>query len=219
MKVFIVEDHPIFRLGLKELLEQEADMTVCGEAEEIGEALAAIERAKPDLVIVDIALKGRNGLDLVKTLSDSGEGPPILVLSMHEESVYAERALRAGALGYIMKHETSESIVTAARSVLKGRVFVSERVSSLLLSKVARGGAALKQGQAPEQELTDREMEVFELLGKGMTTKEISETLCLSPKTIGTYRERIKEKLGHKNAMEMQRHAVQWVEESKFGRK
>lgn len=210
MRVYIVEDHPIFRLGLKELLEQEEDLEVCGEAEEIGPALEGIARAKPDLAIVDIALKGRNGLDLVKALADSRECGAVLVLSMHEESVYAERSLRAGALGYIMKHETSESIVKAVRSVLAGRIWVSERIAASMLGRLARakGETAL----TPEELLTDREIEVFTLIGRGRTTKEISDDLCLSPKTIGTYRERIKEKLGHKNSVEVARHAVQWVE-------
>lgn len=216
MRIYIVEDHPVFRLGLKELLEQEEDLTVCGEAEDSSEGLAGIEEKKPDMVIVDVALKGRNGLDLVKTLSERNPCLPMLVLSMHEESVYAERALRAGALGFIMKHETADKIITAVRSVLAGNVYVSDRMKTALLGKMVRRGG--DEPQSPETTLTDREMEVFEMMGRGMTTKEISDVLYLSPKTIGTYRERIKEKLGHRNAVEMQRHAVQWVESSRYGK-
>lgn len=216
MRIYLVEDHPIFRLGLKELIEQEEDLAVCGEAEEIAEALVGIEAEKPDMVIVDVALKGRNGLDLVKTLEEIRPSLPILVLSMHEESIYAERAIRAGALGFIMKHETADKIITAVRSVLAGNVYLSDRMKTVLIGKLARKGAA--EPLAPEAQLTDREIEVFEMMGRGMTTKEISDALYLSPKTIGTYRERIKEKLGHRNAVEMQRHAVQWVESNRFGK-
>jgi len=216
VKIYLVEDHPVFRFGLKELIEQEEDLLVCGEAEELAEALTGIEEKKPDMVIVDVALKGRNGLDLVKTLGERRPGLPILVLSMHEESIYAERALRAGALGFIMKHEAADKIITAVRSVLAGGVYLSDKMKSALIGKLARQGTI--EHQVPEAQLTDREIEVFEMIGRGMTTKEISDALFLSPKTIGTYRERIKEKLGHRNAMEMQRHAVQWVEANRFGK-
>lgn len=210
MRVYIVEDHPVFRLGLKELLEQEEDLEVCGEAEDIPQALEGVRATRPDLAIVDLALKGRNGLDLVKALVEEKCAGAVLVLSMHEESLYAERSLRAGALGYIMKHETSDLIVTAVRRVLAGKIYVSERIMGAMLGRIARTKGQIEA--PPEELLTDREMEVFTLIGKGRTTKEISDELCLSPKTIGTYRERLKEKLGHKNSVEVARHAVQWVE-------
>lgn len=216
MKIYLVEDHPIFRIGLKELIEQEEDLVVCGEAEDIPEAIRGIEAGKPDMVIVDIALKGRNGLDLVKTLGETHPDLAVLVLSMHEESVYAERAIRAGALGFIMKHETADNIVTAVRCVLTGKVYLSDKMKAALIGKFARKGTM--QPEAPEARLTDREIEVFEMMGRGMTTKDISDALFLSPKTVGTYRERMKEKLGHKNAVELQRHAVQWVEAGRFGK-
>ncbi len=214
MRVFLVEDHPVFRLGLKELIEQEEDLVVCGEADDIPKALVGVEKSRPDLVVVDISLQGRSGLELVKALADLSPPIPTLVLSMHEESVYAERSLRTGAKGYIMKHETSESIIQALRTVLSGEVYLSTRMASLLIGKLARGSGA----QSPGEALTNREMEVFVLMGRGLTTKEISDKLCLSPKTVGTYRERIKEKLGHKNSIEMQRHAVQWVEAERYGK-
>lgn len=216
MRIYIVEDHPVFRLGLKELLEQEDDLFVCGEAEDTADGQKGVEETMPDMVIVDVALKGRNGLDLVKSLSEGHPGLPVLVLSMHEETVYAERALRAGALGFIMKHETADKIITAVRSVLAGNIYISDRMKTSLIDKMVKRGQC--ETHSPETMLTDREIEVFEMIGRGMTTKEISDSLILSPKTIGTYRERIKEKLGHRNAVEMQRHAVQWVEAGRLGK-
>jgi len=210
IKVFLVEDHPVFRLGLRELIEQEPDLKVCGEAKSVGEGWEKIARSRPDLVIIDISLEGRNGLELVKQLKDQSPELPTLVLSMHEETLYAERSLRAGARGYIMKDEASELVVDAIRKVCSGEIYLSARMTKVMLSKMVGGPA----GQAePEQCLTNRELEVFELIGTGLTTQEISERLCLSAKTIGTYRERIKEKLGLRNASELTQRGVQWVEQ------
>ena len=211
MKVFLVEDHPIFRRGLRDLLEEEEDLEVCGEAEDVGTALDGIGRSEPDVVLVDISLKGRSGLELVKTLNGTSPGLPILMISTHEENLYAERSLRAGARGYVMKHETADSIVSAVREVVAGRVWVSPRVASSLLSRSV--GEALSPTAPPEERLSDRELEVFALFGQGLTTKEVSDRLALSHKTIGTYRERIKEKLGLRNSAELLRHAVQWLEQ------
>ncbi|HSH70562.1 MAG TPA: response regulator transcription factor [Deferrisomatales bacterium] len=211
MKVFLVEDHPIFRRGLCDLLEEEEDLEVCGEAEDVGTALEAIGRTQPDVVLVDISLKGRNGLELVKILHGSDPGLPILMISTHEENLYAERSLRAGARGYVMKHETADSIVSAVREVVAGRVWVSPRVASTLLARTV--GEAVAPTGPPEERLSDRELEVLALFGQGLTTKEVSDRLSLSHKTIGTYRERLKEKLGLRNSAELLRHAVRWLEQ------
>lgn len=211
MKVFLVEDHPIFRRGLCDLLEEEEDLEVCGEAEDVGSALEGIGRTRPDIVLVDISLKGRSGLELVKTLNGTDPGLPILMISTHEENLYAERSLRAGARGYVMKHETADSIVAAVREVMAGRVWVSRRVASTLLSRSV--GETIAPTAPPEERLSDRELEVFALFGQGLTTQEVSDRLSLSPKTIGTYRDRIKEKLGLRNASELMRDAVHWLEQ------
>jgi DNA-binding NarL/FixJ family response regulator len=210
LKIYLVEDHPIFRHGLRDFIEDEDDIQVCGEAEDIGTALDEIQRLEPDLVLVDISLKGRNGLELVKSLSGWRKELPILVLSTHEESLYAERSLRAGARGYIMKHEASDRIIKGIRAVFTGEIYVSSRVANSMLSKSV--GDKPSPSLSPEESLSDRELEVFEFFGKGMTRKEISDRLSLSPKTIATYRDRIKEKLGVKNTSELIRNAVQWLE-------
>ncbi len=211
IRVFLVEDHPVFRLGLRELIEQELDLHVCGEAENVGTAWDKITRSNPDLAIIDISLVGRSGLELVKQLKDECPELPTLVLSMHEESLYAERALQAGARGYIMKHETADLIVDAIRKVRSGEVYLSAKMTSEILYKMVGGTS---KGPLPQQCLTNRELEVFEMVGRGLTTREISNRLCLSAKTVGTYRERIKEKLKLRNASELTHRAVQWVEQS-----
>jgi DNA-binding NarL/FixJ family response regulator len=208
--VFIVEDHPIFRLGLRELINQEDDLFVCGESDDVGKALKEIQRLRPDLAIVDISLKGRSGIDLVKDLGADCKDLPVLVLSMYDETLYAERALQAGAKGYIMKQETSESIVKAVRSVLGGKMYLSENVMGDILGRFV--GKPATAEKTPIARLTDRELEVFRLIGQGLTTNQIAKQLSLSGKTIGTYRERIKEKLNLKNAAELTRHAVRWLE-------
>ena len=208
-RIMIVEDHPIFRLGLSELINQEDDLFVCGEAEDIIKAGNDIKTLKPDMVIVDISLKGRSGIELVKDINKNFKSMPVLVLSMHDESIYAERALVAGAKGYIMKQEASESIIKAIRCVLGGKIYASESIMGNILNKFV-GQPNMKDKPAVER-LTDRELEVFQFAGQGLTTKEIADRLNLSKKTIGTYRERIKEKLGLKNSAELIRFAVHWV--------
>lgn len=208
--IFLVEDHPIFRRGLRDLIEQDGSFQVCGEADNIGEAWNMITKSLPDMVIIDISLTGRNGLELTKQLKDEYPELPTLVLSMHEESVYAERALQVGARGYIMKHEAVNSIIEAINSVRSGKVFLSDRITSEILVKMVGGGS---RSALPLESLTNRELEVFELIGRGMTTREISDQLSLSAKTIGTYRERIKEKLKIRNSSELSQRAVQWVEQ------
>ena len=210
VEIFLVEDHPIFRLGLRDLIEQEDGFHVCGEAESVGAAWNKIRANLPDLVIIDISLVGRNGLELTKLLKNEYPELPTLMLSMHEEALYAERALQAGARGYIMKHETSELIVDAIHVVRSGKVYLSQKMTSEVLHKIVGGS---KKGPLPQQCLTNRELEVFEMIGSGMTTREASERLCLSAKTIGTYRERIKSKLNLRNSSELSQRAVQWIEQ------
>jgi len=208
-RIMIVEDHPIFRLGLAELINQEPDLFVCGEAEDVSGALNRIPDLAPDLVVVDISLKGRNGIELIKEAVRLHKGLQLLVLSMHDESLYAERALVAGARGYIMKQEASDSIVKAIRTVLSGKLYASEDILSGLLNRLVTRPDL--QDRPAIESLTDRELEVMGLIGQGRATREIADTLNLSVKTIGTYRERIKEKLNLKHGAELVRFAVHWT--------
>lgn len=215
-KILIVDDHPIFRMGMAELLNQEVDFSVCAVAEDIAGARKALREHEPDMAIIDITLAKDNGLDLVKEIA-SGESPiPVLVLSMHDEAVWAERAIRAGARGYIMKKEASESVITALRNISKGRIHVSENMMALLLDKLHVNAST--QGAPTEQVLTDRELEVFRLIGLGLSTREIADRMNLGIKTIGTYRDRIKQKLCIKGGAELTRRAVLWIENSQAGK-
>jgi DNA-binding NarL/FixJ family response regulator len=207
-KILIVEDHPIFRLGLRELINQEADMAVCGEATSVSAAWTAIERLAPDLIIADITLENSDGIDLAKAVNRRTKKIPVLILSMHDQFLYAERALHAGARGYIMKQEAMESVVTAIRQVLAGKIYLNESVKDQILHNIV--ARSTESDRSPIDRLTDRELEVFRMIGKGLTSREIASTLHLSIKTIGTYRERIKEKLNLKHANDLVRHAVHW---------
>jgi DNA-binding NarL/FixJ family response regulator len=209
-KLFIVDDHPMMRQGLAQLIQNEPDLSVCGEAENGRDAMAAIPAAKPDLVLADITLPDKNGLELIKDLHAIHPGLQVLVISMHEESLYAERVLRAGGRGYIMKQEGGKKLMEAIRQVLSGRIYVSEKMSSKILE--AFSGRAPGEGGSPLQKLSDREFEVFQLLGQGRGTREIAEHLHLSVKTVEVHRANIKRKLGMKTAPELIRHAVRWVE-------
>jgi DNA-binding NarL/FixJ family response regulator len=213
-KVIIVDDHPIFRMGMAELLNQEDDFVVCGLAEDIGSARKLIQVHAPDLAIVDITLAGDNGLDLVKELSSQKKLFPILVLSMHDEQVWAERAIRAGARGYIMKREASENVISALRNIRAGKIHVSARVMERLLDRLQMK-SEIPTSSAVDL-LTDRELEVFRLLGTGLSTREIADRMKLGVKTIGTYRDRVKQKLGIKTAAELIRRAVLWTEQEFF---
>jgi len=205
--VLIVDDHPIVRQGLAQLINQEADLQVCGQAEDAHQAMQAIRTLKPDMVIVDISLKDTSGIELLKDIKVQHTDLPILMLSMHDEGVYAERSLRAGARGYIMKQEATERVITAIRRVLAGEVYVSDTVATRMVSKLAAG-----TGHAsPLDSLSDRELEVFRLIGEGHGTRQVAEKLHLSVKTIETYRAHIKEKLGYKDANELFRAAIEWV--------
>ncbi len=212
-RILVVDDHPIFRHGLAQLINQEDDLTVCGEAEDYHGAMKSVEDLKPDMVIVDITLKDMSGIDLIKEVHKYHKGLPMLVISMHDESLYAERAFRAGAKGYVMKQEASESVVQAIRTVLSGGLHASRRVTENILTRFIEGPK--EPVESPLQALTDREIEVFQLIGEGLSISEIGQRLHLSVKTIGTYRERIKEKLGLKNATELLRHALNWVEKER----
>ena len=209
-RVFLVEDHPVTREGLAQLLNQQADLHVCGQAGTAREALAALDTLTPDLVLVDISLSGTSGIELIKDLSVRNPTLRVLVLSTHDESLYAERALRAGAKGYVMKHEPTEQVMSAIRLVLRGGIYLSERMHGRLLHKVAHGESF---GPASElDQLSDRELEIFQLIGRGCTTAQIAAALHVSVSTVETHRAHIKEKLKLENATELVRRAVEWVQ-------
>jgi DNA-binding NarL/FixJ family response regulator len=207
-RIFVVDDHPIVRQGLALLIEREFDLAICGDAEEANAALAAIAAARPDILIVDISLNGPDGLELLKNVRIRHPQLPVLILSMHDESLYAERALRAGARGYIMKQEATEKVLVAVRRILKGEIYVSERVGSKMLQNYVSGERAGKPSSIAE--LSDRELEVFRLIGEGHSTRRIAEELHLSVKTVETYQAHIKEKLSLRSGRELVQHAIQW---------
>jgi len=209
-KVLIVDDHPIFCLGMSELINKENDLFVCGSIESAKKTCEAIQNLSPDLAIVDISLKDGNGIDLVEKIKIHYEGLPVLVLSMYDESLYAERALMAGARGYIMKQEAVASVVKAIRKVLAGEVYASPAVKEKVFQRLT--SPQISAGKSPLDVLTNRELEVFRLIGEGLSTKEIADRLHLSIKTIGTYRENIKEKLNLKHFTELVKFAVHWSE-------
>jgi DNA-binding NarL/FixJ family response regulator len=208
-RILIVDDHPLFREGLRQLIDHEPDLKVCGESPDAEAALRAIVELKPDLVIVDISLGGANGIDLIKNLKTEHEDIPVLVVSMHDESLYAERALRAGALGYVMKHEPAKTVKLAIRKALIGEIYLSERMSSSVLSRVVRGKS--ERSESSIDTLSDRELEVFQMLGQGKSVRQIAEDLDLTIPTINSFRNRIKEKLHLKSSTEVMLHAIQWL--------
>ena len=210
-QVVLVEDHPMFREQLAHLINRQPDMSVCAEADNGSDGLAAITRQRPALAIIDITLKGSSGLELLKDLRAQGSRVPVLVLSMHPESLYAERALRAGGNGYITKEEASGKVMTAIRQVLAGEIYLDPRFMKRVVSRVLvnpRNNSA-----APLERLTDRELAVFELIGEGRTTREVGVRLRVSAATVETYRARIKEKLGLENASQLHARASSWVHE------
>jgi len=206
--VFVVDDHPIVRQGLTLLINQEADLVVCGVAEEMHSALSAIQATKPDILIVDISLNGPDGLELLKNIRLTSSRLPVLILSMHDESIYAERALRAGANGYIMKQEATEKVLVALRRILSGEIYVSDRIANSMLQHYVRGSHPSQHSSIAD--LTDRELEVFRLIGEGQGTRQIAEALHLSVKTVESYQAHIKEKLSLRSARELVQHAVEW---------
>ncbi len=210
VKVLIVDDHPVVREGLCRLINQEIDLKVCGEAEGVHQALEIIEALKPDIAIIDVSLKDTNGIELVKDIRVRYPQLAVLVLSMYDESLYAERALRAGARGYIMKQEVAENVLKAIRKVLDGEIYVSKKINAKMLQSIVDGKS--KSTLSPIERLSDRELEVLRLIGQGQGTRQIAKTLCLSIKTIESYRANIKEKMRLKNATELVQHAVGWVQ-------
>ncbi len=210
-KVMVVDDHPIVHEGLADLINKEKDLVVCGWGQDIPQAIKTLKEVNPDVVTVDISLGDANGLELIKSIKARFPGMPVLVLSMHQESFYAERALRAGARGYITKQEATKNIILAIRKVLDGGVYLSEAMKDKLLYTVV-GYPNAEGGASPIDRLTDRELEVFGLLGEGRGTREIAERLCLSVKTVGTHRARIKTKLHLKSSSELLQQAFAWVQ-------
>jgi DNA-binding NarL/FixJ family response regulator len=208
-KVLLVDDHPIVRHGLKQLIDQEDDLIVCAEAGDTHTAFEKVNSHKPDVVIVDIHLGGTNGIDLIKNIRSQIGDLPVLVISLHEESLFAERALKAGANGYIMKRELTDQIMFALRKVLKGEMYVSDTILSKILHKVS--GSSLNDSASDMDILSDRELDVFRLIGQGYTTRQIAEQLHLSIKTIETYRTRVKDKLNLQNTNELLMKAFEWV--------
>ena len=204
--VMIVDDHPIVRRGLAQVIESEQDLCVCGEAEEPEQAMEVARKQEPDVAVVDIGLARGDGLELVRELRNRLPTVKALVLSLHDEAIYAERALRAGARGYIMKEAGGEEVIKAIRRVMDGEFYLSERMNARFLNRFASGGPAA--GAKPVDALTDRELQVFRLIGRGRGTRDVADELGLSVKTIETYRERIKRKLGLRNAVELVQRAV-----------
>ena len=208
-RIVVVDDHPLFRKGLEQLINSANDtFEICGEAGDAAEGMSRIRELKPDLVIVDLSLPGANGIELIKNIRAEFEKLPVLILSMHDESLYALRALRAGAQGYVMKQEALENVIGAIREVLAGRPYLSSQMSAKLITNFASGSNETN----PTDKLSDRELEILELIGKGRDVHEISDALHISRKTVETHRAHIKEKLNLKNAREVNRFAVQWIE-------
>ncbi len=213
-RILIVDDHPIFRKGLGQLINEEQDMEVCGEAEDFFSAIQKIRNLKPDLAIVDITLKDTSGLELIKYITDNGINIPALVLSMHDEKIFAERALKSGAKGYIMKQEMSDKVTVAIRQLLTGKIYISEAMNERMLNNfLGRGGDTNTKSSMtdPAKILTGRELEIFRLMGKGYKRNEIGKVLNLNVNTIGTYRERIKEKLDLNSSVDLLAQAIMWV--------
>lgn len=207
--IFIVDDHPVFREGLASLVRRQEDLAVCGEADDASQALTAIQRMNPELTLVDIGLPGRSGLELIKDLVFARPASAVLVISMHDETLYAERVLRAGAMGYIMKQESPEKMLQAIRQVLEGQIYLSGKMSARILG--ALSGRGTRTSSAIGQ-LTDRELEVLQLVGQGKDSHVIARQLHLSFKTVDAHRGHIKEKLGLRNHTELISYASRWVE-------
>jgi len=209
-RVLLVDDHPVVRQGLKHLIDACPDMAVCGEADEAAEALNAVQTLDPDIVLVDISMQGMSGIDFLKRIREDHPRTRSVVFSMHDESLYAERALRAGAMGYVMKRQNATEILDAIRKAMRGEFWVSQDIEKTLFQKAL--GQHRNPAKSPSHGLTDRELEIFEMLGQGRGTSEIANRLKLSVKTVESHRARIKEKLGVQTATELIRHAVRWVE-------
>ncbi|HSA10208.1 MAG TPA: response regulator transcription factor [Candidatus Paceibacterota bacterium] len=210
-RILLVDDHAVVRYGIAQLVNQQSDLVVCGEEEDAANALSAIGKLKPDLVIADISLKESSGLELMRNIKAQHAGLPVLVVSAHDESIYAEIAFRAGALGYLMKGDALDRVVTAIRRVLSGNIYVSDTLAAKMLQQQVRGPRNIQQ--SPVEGLSDRELEVFQLIGQWKKTKEIAHVLKLSVKTIEYYREQIKQKLNLASAAELTHCATTWVKQ------
>ena len=211
-RVFIVDDHPLVREGLTNLINSQSDLIVCGEAKDSSEAIDGITKEQPDVAIIDISLTNESGLELIKNLVKQFPQVAVVVLSMHDETLYAERALRAGARGYVMKHETSKSVLASIRRVIGGDIYVSERIVNRMALRLT--SARRRAGSSPLERLSDRELEIFQLLGQGRTPSEIARDLNLSLKTIQAYCARAKEKFGVTSLTELLRAAIRWDDAS-----
>jgi DNA-binding NarL/FixJ family response regulator len=209
-RILLVDDHAVVRYGIAQLINRESDLMVCGEEEEASKALGTITSLRPDLVIADISLKDSSGLELMRNIKAHDPKLPVLVVSAHDESIYAEIAFRAGALGYLMKDQALERVIPAIRRVLSGSIYVSDALAAKMLQRQVRGQTDVSQ--SPVSGLSDREMEVFQLIGRWKKTRDIAEELHLSIKTIEYYREQIKKKLNLKSASELTQYATSWVE-------
>lgn len=209
-RILLVDDHPFMRAGLAQLIDRQSDLQVVGEAGNPAEAMQKIGQTAPDLILSDITMPGRSGLDFIKDVQAVHPGMPMLVVSMHDETIYAERVLRAGARGYIMKEAGGENLLAAIRQVLRGEPYVSARVSTGLVEAAA--GRRPRGANSPIGKLSDREFEIFQLIGQGKTTRAIADQLGLSPKTVDVHRANIKQKLGLGDLTALVRHAVRWVE-------
>jgi DNA-binding NarL/FixJ family response regulator len=210
-RVFLVDDHAMFREGLRQLIERDPEIVVCGDADEASAALQGIRATRPDLVIVDISLGGTSGIDLIKSIKKEYEDLPVLVVSMHDESLYAERALRAGAMGYVMKHEPSKTVKAAIRKVLGGDMHLSETMAGSMVGKFMRGST--EPPASPLEALSDRELEVFRMLGQGKAVRIIADEMNVTIATINSFRNRIKEKLHLKTSTEVMLRAIQLVQD------
>ena len=210
-KVVIVDDHPLFRERLAQLINGEPDLEVIGAAENTRDAIELIRNTSPDLATVDITLKGSSGLELIKTIKPRSSGLRVLVLSMHDESLYAERAFRAGASGYVTKHQAADEVLVAIRRVVAGEVYLSEKMTSVLLKNLST--AEVESESRLVDRLTDRELEVLDLIGRGHTACEIADKLKVGLATIDTYRAKLKEKMNFRNVTELHRFAIGWVHE------
>lgn len=207
-RIFIVDDHAMFRDGLRRLIDLEPDLAVCGDAPDAASGLRSMRESAPDLAIVDISLDSTSGIDLIKAIKRDYEDLPVLVVSMHSESLYGDRALRAGAMGYVMKSEPATTVIAAIRKVLAGNVHMSEKMATLVVSKLVKGETG--QIPSPLEALSDRELEVFRMLGQGKGTREIAQEMNVALPTVSSFKNRIKEKLKLKNSTEMILFSLQW---------
>jgi len=217
-RIFLVEDHRLVREGLSLFIAQDSDLIVCGGAATGADALSAIETLKPDAVICDISLPGMNGIEFLKNLKAKHPEIVAIVLSMHDEAIYAERALRAGALGYVMKKESAEEVIVALRKALRGEFHVSGKITGMIFHKaIGASGTTNRSTGSPVELLSDRELEVFEMLGRGMSMRAIAQSLRLSPKTVESHRAHIKEKLRFQTVGDILQYAIRWVEHMSAG--